>query len=60
MPLHPEVAEATAAVLEAIDQPDDFKRRLMALVRNIAEDGVEDGDVTAVVAAIDTSTDTGR
>lgn len=60
IPLHPEIEEAAAAVLDAVNQPQEFKRRLLALIRNDADDGVGDTDVAGVVAAADTDADTGH
>lgn len=54
-----ELLDATDAVLEATNQPDEFKSRLRALIRNAAEGGVEDRDVAGLVAAIDIDSDTG-
>lgn len=45
--------------MDAVNQPDEFKRRLLALIRNDAEDGVGDGDVAGVVSAADVEADTG-
>jgi hypothetical protein len=47
-------------VLDAVNQPEEFKRRLLALIRNDAEDGVGEGDIAGVVAAADVDADTGH
>lgn len=60
MSVHEELVEATEAVLDATDQPEEFKSRLRALIRNALESGVEDHDVAGLVAAVDVSTDTGH
>ncbi len=47
-------------MLDAANQPEEFKRRLLALIRNDADDGVGDSDVASVVAAADIKSDTGH
>lgn len=47
-------------MLDAVDQPVEFKRRLLALIRNDAEDGASDGDVAGVVASANAESDTGH
>jgi hypothetical protein len=59
MPIPTELLDATDAVLEVTIQPDEFKSRLRALIRNAAEGGVEDRDVAGLVAVVDIDTDTG-
>jgi hypothetical protein len=59
MSLHQELLDAAQAVLDATNQPEEFKSRLTALIRNAVESGVEDHDVAGLVAAVDTTTDTG-
>jgi hypothetical protein len=59
MPAPDELLQATDAVLEATDQSEEFKSRLRAMIRNVADGGVEDRDVAGLVGSVDVDTDTG-
>jgi hypothetical protein len=49
MEIYPELREAAEAVLKDVDQPEEFKRRLLRLLENATRDNVTDGDVRAVI-----------
>ncbi|MGU3387838.1 hypothetical protein ACLBYG_25290 [Methylobacterium sp. D53M] len=54
-----ELLEAADLVLEATEQPEEFKSRLRALIRNAGDGMVEDHDVAGLVAIVDVDSDTG-
>jgi hypothetical protein len=59
MSLHQELLDAAQVVLDATNQPEEFKSRMTALIRNAVESGVEDHDVAGLVATVDITSDTG-
>jgi hypothetical protein len=49
MEIYPELRDAAEAVLKDVDQPEEYKRRLLRLLENATRDNVTDGDVRAVI-----------
>lgn len=49
MEIYPELREAAEAVLKDVDQPEEYKRRLLRLLENATRDNLTDGDVRAVI-----------
>lgn len=47
--MYTELREAADAVLQRVAQPEEYKRRLLALLENAARDNLADGDVRDVV-----------